>query len=183
MLGYVVYTVYSTNLWQGGAKMKKFIVLCLIISIMMTPIAEAYSGDTEGDFQQTLKGTVIVIAAIAAIFVLVKVHNYLTSPPRFDTQEEVDAYVKEHGYPVNPGNAYLYENNYYSVLSWAKVGMDESVIREKVGGTGLQSTYSSMGYTVNVYKFSSVHSPDGRYIGSVWLTFINGKLDSISTFE
>ena len=88
----------------------------------------------------------------------------------------------------------FYYSNYMNVLSWAVVGMDESVIRDKIGegraNRCLESTYSSMGYTVHEYMFYEVHSPDSENrkllswpLNTVWLTFINGKLDSVSTFK
>ena len=81
-----------------------------------------------------------------------------------------------------------YETNYYNVLSWAKEGMNESEIFNKIGTIYarmyLDSTYSSMSSTVAVYKFGQVYSPSGGYGRvDVWLTFIDGKLSSISTFD
>ncbi len=163
--------------------MKKYIVLCLIISILMAPVAEANNyGENEQDLGEVIMRTVIVCIAV---YVFIKVLDKLSQPPKFDTEEEIDAYMEEHGLT---GNEYLYEPNYYSVLSWAKEGMDESIIQDKIGAIYaemyLKSTYSSMGSTVHVYKFSEVNSPGGGYgMVDVWLTFIDGKLFSISTFD
>ena len=90
--------------------------------------------------------------------------------------------------------AQVYYSNYLNVLAWVKEGMDESVIKDKLGvqwtQDALRSTYSSMGYTVHEYKFYEVYSLDEEHNQlvvyprvTVWLTFINGTLDSISTFR
>jgi hypothetical protein len=151
---------------------------------MMMPVAEAnrYRETTSG---QDIGGTIVRLGiVIIAVYVFVKVCDVLTQPPKFDTWEEADEYMKKHGLT---GNEYLYETNYFSVLSWAKEGMDESIIQDKIGAVYarkyLQSTYSSMGSTVSTYHFTDVYPPGGGYSTvSVWLTFIDGKLFSISTF-
>ena len=104
---------------------------------------------------------------------------------RFNTVEEMNEYYKKHGHSADdwaPSNA---EDNAYRVLSWAREGMDESVMRDKIGApiarSCLQSTHSSMGSTVHTYKFGDVDSSSG--VVDVWLTFIDGKLESISTFR
>ena len=130
-----------------------------------------------------------MLIAIATLSLFI-ISCTLMSPPRFDTQEEIDAYVREHGMPRNRvaerEQRYKNEDNYNNVLSWAREGMTISDMEAKIGFTytnmSLTSTYSSAGSIISVYEFKDVYVT-GSGLGTVWLTFIDGKLDSITTIR
>ena len=155
--------------------MKKYIVLCLIISIMMAPIVEAQQEDYEPPV--ALKVALIATFAVSVFFIIIRITRYMN---RSDEEKEL-----QREYDLERA---VYYDNWYSVLSWAKEGMDESTIQDKIGTERargcLQSTHSSMGSTVSTYAFPRESYPgSGYYKGSIWLTFIDGKLSSISTFN
>lgn len=156
-----------------GLKIKKYIVLCLIISLMVMPIAEARQDD---EVPAAYKGAIIAVCVFVVIYYGYNLVRYGEFIHRSDAEK------------AQRRQRDIYYHNLYQVLFWAKEGMDESAFRNKIGDSIAnrisQSTYSSMGSTVHTYRISgAIPSDGGQYSITVWLTFIDGKLFSISTFK
>ena len=161
--------------------MKKCIVLCLLISLTLTPIAEAKKEEITAQQKRFISGMAIVVGGL----IIYSVIKYYKQPWE---KREAKRKKRKREKRLSRAAQERYETNSSNVLSWAKEGMDESAFRDKIGATFVDrhmiSTYTSGGFTVNTYQIYT-SAVMGKYSpgGYVWLTFINGKLDSISTFR